>query len=172
MNIFRVLIENLFQKPVTQRFQDRSAPVEYFRGQLRNNPDDCVGCGTCVYVCPSMAIELIESTQNFLWRYDPGKCTFCARCVDFCPASSLSMEKNQLPSYQNQGEIIQELRKDFPGCQKCNKPTQPVNFPVLKRVFSEVSPEVLEWSKLCTACRQEQIQNKIEKLLLEQRRDF
>ncbi|OFV67975.1 MAG: ferredoxin [Candidatus Syntrophoarchaeum caldarius] len=48
----------------------------------------CGYCGTCVGVCPSNALDLIE-----LWlEIDQDSCSDCRSCVDVCPVGALAME--------------------------------------------------------------------------------
>ena len=49
--------------------------------KIRINNETCDFCGTCVAVCPTDAIELMESTI----RIDDEKCIDCEACVDICP---------------------------------------------------------------------------------------
>ena len=43
--------------------------------------EKCDFCGTCVGVCPTNAIELMESTILI----DEEHCSLCLACVDICP---------------------------------------------------------------------------------------
>ncbi len=58
----------------------------------------CIGCGLCVDICPTQALETgplkeiatgLDAPAIIL---DLEKCTFCSMCVNFCPVNALSME--------------------------------------------------------------------------------
>ncbi|MCK4466924.1 MAG: 4Fe-4S binding protein [Desulfobacterales bacterium] len=48
--------------------------------------ESCVGCGTCVDVCPTGAISVEE-----IARVDPKRCIGCGCCVDQCPQGALAL---------------------------------------------------------------------------------
>jgi ferredoxin len=47
----------------------------------------CGYCGACVGVCPSCALELVET-----WLEIGEDCTSCGRCVKICPLGALEVE--------------------------------------------------------------------------------
>ncbi|WP_135611389.1 4Fe-4S binding protein [Methanococcoides sp. AM1] len=57
----------------------------------------CVGCGICVRICPTKALELgpIKEIATGMdappVMMDLEKCTFCSMCVNFCPVTALEM---------------------------------------------------------------------------------
>ncbi len=165
MNIFQMLAENWSQGPMTLRYPKRAATAEGFRGMVQNDPTSCVGCGTCAYVCSPGAIAVHDHGRSYEWTYDPGQCTFCGRCADYCPVKALSLQGERPPVYLKRDELVQVLRLDYPLCPVCGKPAQPVNTRVLQRVFAELSPEILAWSRLCPQCRREQHQPELERML-------
>jgi len=48
----------------------------------------CTGCGICVDVCPTQAIELIDGIA----KVNPEKCTGDKLCVEACPVQAISMQ--------------------------------------------------------------------------------
>ena len=50
--------------------------------------DECVGCETCVDVCPVMAIEMDDG----LAVIDQDECTECLTCIDECPVEAITEE--------------------------------------------------------------------------------
>jgi len=52
----------------------------------RVNRDKCIGCGTCVKVCPVNAISPEKGSV------DTGRCIACLGCVNNCPAEAVEMK--------------------------------------------------------------------------------
>ena len=45
---------------------------------VKVNPDECVGCESCVPVCPVEAITMVDGKAVI----DPEKCNECGTCID------------------------------------------------------------------------------------------
>ncbi len=52
------------------------------------NREKCTGCATCVDICPSAAIELVDDKAVV----NADECVDCESCVDECPESAIHME--------------------------------------------------------------------------------
>jgi pyruvate formate lyase activating enzyme len=65
----------------------------------------CIGCGTCIEVCPNSAL-----TQNSLGeiQIDRDRCQGCGECAEACPTNALEL----LGSRITLDELTQELLKD------------------------------------------------------------
>ena len=110
MNIFHLIFDNLRQGTVSYRLpHHHQCTSDQYRGVIVNDPERCIGCGQCAYVCPSDAIEVTRSGDKYSWSYDPGKCAFCGRCIERCKPRSLTMESQLPPLYSHQGEMEQVL---------------------------------------------------------------
>ena len=64
----------------------------------------CIGCGICVGLCPTKALELGPMKEISMGldvppvTMDLDKCTFCSMCVQFCPMHAYSMtEEGDFP---------------------------------------------------------------------------
>jgi formate hydrogenlyase subunit 6/NADH:ubiquinone oxidoreductase subunit I len=164
MHILEVIGSNLRRRPITLRFPERAALPEGFRGAVRLDPERCVGCATCAYVCTSAAVEVADCptrlrfSTHYRWAYDAGRCTFCGRCVDLCPTRALAMEAERPAAYGQPGALRRERRLAYPLCAECGQPAYPVNELVLARAFEEITQEVRAWSRLCAGCRQRRYQ--------------
>ena len=64
-------------------------------------PEKCIGCGTCVQVCPKG--ELIIGSvgavvrglidKDFIEKRKSGACVFCSLCARVCPTGALEVRK-------------------------------------------------------------------------------
>lgn len=50
------------------------------------NEDECSGCGSCVDVCPSGVLDLVEDKATPVNEDD---CTACATCMEECPMGAI-----------------------------------------------------------------------------------
>lgn len=93
--MFGDIIRSLFRRPATRLYPaERTATPPRMRGQLRFDPENCVGCGLCNKDCPADALELItldKKAKRFVIRFDAGRCTFCGQCVSSCRFNCLEM---------------------------------------------------------------------------------
>jgi ferredoxin len=48
----------------------------------------CTGCGECVALCPTDALEQVSDKAQ-LTR--PDACTYCTVCEDVCPVSAIAL---------------------------------------------------------------------------------
>ena len=107
----------MFKKPFTNKFPAKYAPnnttkfleevgagnIEIippinvpigYRGKIKYDKEKCIGCKLCIKVCPSEAIEFIESDKKI--KIYLARCTFCSQCNDICPVNCLSMSNEFL----------------------------------------------------------------------------
>ena len=49
--------------------------------------DLCYGCGACIALCPTDALELVSR----LAIVEQKKCTLCEHCIPSCPVFALSI---------------------------------------------------------------------------------
>jgi ferredoxin len=61
--------------------------------------EKCVGCGVCLYTCPTGAVSLEEVA-----RIDPEHCIGCGRCVEECPQGAISLYP--VESFQKGSECV------------------------------------------------------------------
>ena len=56
---------------------------------ITQNHNTCTGCGMCVAICPSSAIQMQQDEHGFLHPVvDTAKCTDCSFCAPKCPVST------------------------------------------------------------------------------------
>ncbi len=82
------IVRNLVVKKSTRRYPAVvREPFAKVRGELVNDIERCIFCGTCDVKCPSQCIQVDK--KAYLWTYDPLACVYCGVCVDACPAKCL-----------------------------------------------------------------------------------
>ena len=102
------VITHLFKKQATSRYPFEKARVTArFRGRIAFDSGKCIGCQLCVRVCPSKAIEIPLSDEQFASAPVPegqtpvpakkkfdcimklGSCVYCWQCAETCPKQAL-----------------------------------------------------------------------------------
>lgn len=75
--------------------------------------EKCYGCGACVEVCPTHAIEMRENSEGFMMPdIDETKCVGCNKCNTVCsrmaPPSGVDLYKSKVYSFfiENQEERV------------------------------------------------------------------
>jgi formate hydrogenlyase subunit 6/NADH:ubiquinone oxidoreductase subunit I len=82
------ILRNLAARKSTRRYPHHVRETfDKVRGELLNDIQRCVFCGTCEVKCPSQCIAVDRKAA--VWTYDPFACVYCGVCVETCPAKSL-----------------------------------------------------------------------------------
>lgn len=50
----------------------------------------CIGCGTCVSICP---VDAINFNSDGLAEIDPEKCIKCGACEAACPVNAIQIKR-------------------------------------------------------------------------------
>ena len=98
-----------------------------FDCQYCHNPETihlCVGCGACVDVCPTGALQLRDGAADYSRVmhkdleglpqvshvvYDPGKCVNCDSCIQTCPHGSSPKIR-----FMTAEEVMVQVRRQIP----------------------------------------------------------
>jgi pyruvate formate lyase activating enzyme len=64
----------------------------------------CIGCKTCLSVCPEQALDLSAAGM----KIDRARCTGCGKCADECPGTALEL----LGKIWQVDDLVKELIKD------------------------------------------------------------
>ncbi len=75
------------------------------RIEIGFNAEKCIGCDSCISVCPEKALN--RSEPSFIMR---NKCNLCLKCIQVCPSNAIS----QIGKYLNIEEVMDEIEKDIP----------------------------------------------------------
>ena len=106
LRAMRVTLVNLFRKPVTVHYPDKTrAYPDRYRGLLAlvydkdTGEEACIGCRLCEYVCPPAVIKvemLKGEKRNYAKTFslELYACEFCELCVQVCPTDAIVMMKS------------------------------------------------------------------------------
>ncbi|MFW9916170.1 MAG: 4Fe-4S dicluster domain-containing protein [Candidatus Thorarchaeota archaeon] len=102
-------ISNLIKPRNTVMFPSTHVPIpEGFRGFPFVIAENCTGCKRCISVCPSGALEIVDTEGSGRHHItNIGRCTRCRQCEDSCPENAISLTVQEL------GDILRaELAKE------------------------------------------------------------
>lgn len=98
MKMLPTVLANLFSKPATRNYPfDVREPFEHARGELINDIERCIFCGTCARKCPSQCLTVTKEGTQGTWALDFFACVGCGVCVDACPTHCLSQKTTHRP---------------------------------------------------------------------------
>ncbi len=155
MNILQILFHNFGSHSRTRKPENKVPYPDDFRGELNHRADQCVLCGTCVYVCSPAAIEIDREEENGYWNYDGGRCTFCGRCVEYCPTHALQFANQSAPIVTQRSSEFKNHYVEYQHCKKCGRLIIPIPRETLVRLYrsEEAANHAMQLHDLCENCR-------------------
>ncbi len=114
----KVIFKHLFRKPITLEYPEKKAVLNSrFRGRLaltvnEHNELNCIGCRSCIRVCPCFDVINIESRREenkvIIDRFDVdvSKCIFCGNCVNVCPKNAIVMTSEYELAQEDRGLLL------------------------------------------------------------------
>ncbi|MHA2495151.1 MAG: 4Fe-4S binding protein [Candidatus Hodarchaeales archaeon] len=115
MNLL-TFIGNLIKPKSTVMFPSAHVPIpEGFRGFPFVIPENCTGCKQCISVCPSGALEIID-TEDGGRRHitDIGRCTRCQQCEESCQDNAIHLTVQEVADILRadvaKGSMVQEVQ--------------------------------------------------------------
>ena len=66
--ILHIIGKNVTEKPETIRLPHRPPPPAGFRGLVLLDPQRCIGCGLCAYVCVSESVTGASDEAQYHWQ--------------------------------------------------------------------------------------------------------
>jgi formate hydrogenlyase subunit 6/NADH:ubiquinone oxidoreductase subunit I len=118
-------LTSFFSAAITTKYPaGPPAAFPSFRGFPKYDQDQCVGCGTCAQVCPSLAIQVMDdkAAKARRLRVDYGSCMQCGQCQEKCitgkgivntGAYSLALTDIAAP------EAFESVEKELVICECC-----------------------------------------------------
>ncbi|NLW55999.1 MAG: pyruvate:ferredoxin (flavodoxin) oxidoreductase [Firmicutes bacterium] len=175
-NVIRPILRQEGDKlPVSAFAADGSVPVGTTKYEKRGiavtipqwNPDDCIQCNQCAFVCPHACIrpylakeeDLTAAPATFKTKAAIGKelagyqyrlqvspldCTGCGNCVDICPS------KKQPLTMVSLEECVDEEVANYDFAESLPKPDVKINPETVKG--SQFRQPLFEFSGACAGC--------------------
>jgi len=76
-----------------------------FKTEKLYNKNKCIGCSSCVDICPEKALALTaEGIQT-----DFTKCTLCGKCAEVCPTNAMEMSGRNYLEEEVMAAILKEI---------------------------------------------------------------
>ncbi|MGE4357262.1 MAG: 4Fe-4S dicluster domain-containing protein [Candidatus Omnitrophota bacterium] len=121
-------IRALIKGPYTAPFPYKPhKPYERFRGKPEFHPEDCIGCGACVQVCPAKAIEMKDGENKRILTVHWDLCIFCGNCQANClTEKGIVLSKEFDVSTTEKKEVLQQsIEKELLRCSFCKEVIAP-----------------------------------------------
>lgn len=156
----KVLFRNLLQGPSTDPFPlGETFTPERVRGRVVVDPDLCVGCGVCKYVCAAGAIDISKKADNSgytitVWR---DSCCLCASCRHFCPTGAMQLNNDWHNAHpeSEKFECIEQHTIEYVPCLHCGTMFRPLPAKLAERLYAgKPELEAERVRQLCPRCRQ------------------
>jgi len=76
----------------------------------KTDTDACIGCGSCVDICPVQAVSIIADKAQI----DPNWCIGCGVCAVDCPTGAISIVRrpDKNPPPENLTDLHRQIRKE------------------------------------------------------------
>ena len=80
-------LKNTFDKAITSVSSiEAPRPTRTIDRVPLDDPNNCTGCGACMNMCPTQAIQMLPNKHGFLNPVvDDSKCVRCGKCLHNCP---------------------------------------------------------------------------------------
>ncbi|OIO03353.1 MAG: hypothetical protein AUJ49_04585 [Desulfovibrionaceae bacterium CG1_02_65_16] len=126
MKMLPTVLANLFSKPATRDYPSYvREPFPHARGELVNDIDRCIFCGTCSRKCPSQCITVSRDSSTGTWNLEAYACIGCGICVMSCPVSCLSQKNTHRPVGTTKTMITLTAKLPEKPSKKTEKRTEP-----------------------------------------------
>lgn len=148
------VFKNLLKTPLTIQFKEggRSELRASYRGYPTHIGERCVGCGICIYVCPSGAIRMEDTDTGKLFIINKCKCTACKECADACPFGAMEFINRPVGTATSKEEYQEITEVNFIRCKKCEK-LMPDPKILIKRLIKKDPEKLPPYLEICPNCR-------------------
>lgn len=119
-------LKAFFSKPYTVDFPKGPAVVSpNYRGKPIIDQEKCIGCTTCVQVCPAGALEFEDNPRELLrtLKVKYSDCIFCGECERRCPVNAMRLTNDFDTAFLKRGEkgTSYSVKKEIVLCERCGQ---------------------------------------------------
>lgn len=131
--ILKQALAALCSRPYTTTFPKTPyAPQPSFRGRVRFDKDECIGCGACAEVCPPKCIDVVDDlsgplpVRRLIQHLD--QCIWCGQCVRYCTSEKGIRQTTEYDFVGFRREDFEEkVEKELLLCEVCGGVIAPVD---------------------------------------------
>ncbi len=100
--------ESVYPLTATVQYpRQRKKMPDNFRGYILFDPEKCINCWECAFICPANAIRMKEApNKKYYPTIDYGRCIFCHFCIDSCSGGALRATKIHDVAYKDMDEML------------------------------------------------------------------
>jgi len=117
----------VFSPRFTTRFPAEPCEVpSKYRGKPEFDTEKCIGCGTCVNLCPTEALTMVDQTEGekperkITLRYDT--CIFCGNCSEYCTTEDgINLSNKWDLATLDRASTIETHEFELQICEKCGE---------------------------------------------------
>ena len=124
--------------------------TEEFRGEIKIDPEKCVGCGACTLICPPSALTMRDEGNIRLIRYFVGRCIFCGMCAEVCPTNAITITKEFELATLDTDDLLRDLLHKRVKCRICGRPF--LTTKLIKYANKDI-PGSDNYADVCPECR-------------------
>ncbi len=154
----KVLFRNLLEGPSTDPFPlvPETFTPDRLRGRVVIDPDLCMGCGICKYVCVAGAINITKREDGHTITVWHNACCRCAACRQYCPMKAISLlpDWHSAHPQEDKYKVIEQKSIAYQPCSVCGKMMRPLPEALVKKLYvnnPDIDPEHVRTT--CPACR-------------------
>jgi ferredoxin len=129
---------------------------------IQHNPEACVACGLCAYVCAGGAIKLQETEDEkaidfVVWH---NSCTFCGLCEFYCPTKAIHLTNDYHTAHlqADKFSFAERTRVKKQPCIRCGVPIIPLSPKMAEKIYGK-DGDVKNLMKMCPECRRKNVSN-------------
>ena len=152
----KILSISLKTGRVTRRYPlEESLVTPEFRGEIRIDPEKCIGCWACTNICPPKALTVERDEDKAVLKYFVGRCIFCGMCADTCPQKAITVTREfELASFTIE-DLKREVVHKIAKCTICGKPFVSSN--QANKINNKINGVLKEErASMCPDCRRKQ----------------